>query len=124
VQKEDILLELQSLPERVLRAEQDYLKALSYLEESRLALTAKTNELFYQGTIQGKNEQAREAELWPHTHELRRLVLKAKLAAEQAKSELTYVRNKLDNTRLIAQMVLHAPPSAASYDNWAAGPMD
>lgn len=54
----------------------------------------------------------------------RRLVLKAKLAAEQAKSELTYVRNKLDNTRLIAQMVLHAPPSSASYDNWAAGPMD
>jgi hypothetical protein len=124
VEREELLLELQALPEKVLQAEQAYVKALSYLEDTRLALNAKTNELLLDGTIQGRNEQTREAELWPHTYELRRLTLKAKLAVEQTRSELSYVKNQLETMKLIAQLLLQAPQPEPAYVNWSEGPMD
>ncbi|MCR8632686.1 MULTISPECIES: hypothetical protein [Paenibacillus] len=97
---------LQALPEQLKEVEYDYYGALSRLEDTKLALHAKECELFSQGLITGKNEQMRDAEIWQHSHELRRALLKAKMAVDQTKVEYDYMKNKLENTQLIARLLL------------------
>lgn len=102
----EVLLLLQQLPEELREAEASYYSALSRLEDVKMALHAKECDLFSQGLITGKNEQAREAEIWQHTHELQHAVLKARMHADQCRVEYDYLHNKLDNTQLIAQLLL------------------
>jgi hypothetical protein len=102
----EVLEQLKILPEQLRQAEWDYYDALSRLEDAKLALHAKECELFSRGVIKGKNEQMRDAEIWQHTHELRRLLLRAKTAVDQTKTEYDYVKNRQDNTQLIAQLLL------------------
>ncbi|MFH5181383.1 hypothetical protein ACHHV8_01300 [Paenibacillus sp. TAB 01] len=102
----EVLLLLQQLPEELREAEASYYSALGRLEDAKLALRAKECELFSLGLITGKNEQAREAEIWQHTYELQRTVLRARMHADQCKVEYDYLHNRLDNTQLIAQLLL------------------
>ncbi|MDF2958408.1 MAG: hypothetical protein K0S39_143 [Paenibacillus sp.] len=102
----EVLELLQVLPEQLKEAEADYYAALSRLEDTKLALHAKECELFSLGLITGKNEQMRDAEIWQHSHELRRALLKAKMAVDQTKVEFDYMKNKMDNTQLIARLLL------------------
>ncbi|UUZ80603.1 hypothetical protein LJK88_38045 [Paenibacillus sp. P26] len=114
MRKEELVKELKTLPDRIQQAERDYLQAAARLEEAKMALYGKQCELVGRGLIQGKNEQIREAELWPHTYELRRLVLKAKTAADECKSEFHYLRNQWESTRLIAQSAPKRSTGAAT----------
>ncbi|MFE5323493.1 hypothetical protein ACFQ88_32905 [Paenibacillus sp. NPDC056579] len=104
--KEEVLLLLQQLPEQLKEAETGYYQALSRLEDTKLALHAKECELFSHGLITGKNEQARDAEIWQHTHELRRMLAKTKMTVDQYRVDYDYAKNKLENTQLIAQLLL------------------
>ena len=104
--KEEVLLLLQQLPEQLRDAEADYYDSLSRLEDAKLALHAKECELFSLGLVTGRNEQARDAEIWQHTHELRRVLTKAKVAVDQSRVDYDYLKNKLENTQLIAQLLL------------------
>ncbi|TDF94038.1 hypothetical protein [Paenibacillus piri] len=105
--KTEVLELLQSLPEQLKEAESGYYAAVSRLEDAKLALHAKECELFSLGRITGKNEQMRDAELWQHSHELRRALIKAKMAVDQTKVDYDYLKNKLDNTQLIARLLLN-----------------
>ncbi|PZE20723.1 hypothetical protein [Paenibacillus xerothermodurans] len=102
----EVFAQLQRLPEQLREAELAYYGALGRLEDAKLALHAKECELFNLGIIKGKNEQIRDAEVWQHTHELKRMVIKAKLEVDQTKSEYHYLKNKQDNVQLIAQLLL------------------
>lgn len=104
--KTEVLEQLRILPELLKDAEQDYYAALGRLEDTKLALHAKECELFSLGLITGKNEQMRDAEIWQHSHELRRALLKAKMAVDQTKVEYNYMKNKLDNAQLVARLLL------------------
>ncbi|MCS7464168.1 hypothetical protein N0M98_29120 [Paenibacillus doosanensis] len=104
--KEEVLQQLQQLPEQLKEAEADYYAALSRLEDAKLALRAKECELFSQGLISGRNEQARDAEIWQHTHELQRTLTRAKVAVDQYRVDYDYLKNKLDNAQLMAQLLL------------------
>ncbi|OXM83727.1 hypothetical protein [Paenibacillus rigui] len=102
----EVLQQLEQLPVQLREAGSSYYSALGRLEDAKMALRGKECELFSQGLITGKNEQAREAEVWQHTHELQRTVLRARMAADQSKVEYDYLHNRLDTIQLIAQLLL------------------
>ncbi|WP_248924712.1 hypothetical protein [Paenibacillus hamazuiensis] len=104
--KNELLRELQLLPERLRQAEETYYKAVADLENAKFSLQVKKSQLFHSGMIGGKNEQQRDAEVWQHTHELQHLVLKYKLDVDRHKVECDYWSNKLQNVRLVVELIL------------------
>jgi hypothetical protein len=101
----DVIRELQMLPELVKRAELNYLNSLNTVNELKKILLEKESELINSGKINMKNEQTREAGLWPHTKELHQKLLRADLEKDKLKVEYYYQKHRLESMQLIAQMV-------------------
>lgn len=103
--RETLLEELQVTPVTLHKAERLYYDALSHVAELKEKLTALECELYASGTVTGKNEAARLAELWPHTGPLHAEIRQAENAADRLKSEVYFLRRKLENMQLMAKLL-------------------
>ncbi|MCD1257993.1 hypothetical protein B5M42_003940 [Paenibacillus athensensis] len=103
--RSEVILELQLLPELVKQAESAYSDAVADLAWAKHRLAGRECEIMNEGRITGKNEQQRQAELWPHTEELQQEVLKLETALDKAKVEFHFYKRKLDNCQIIARLM-------------------
>lgn len=103
--RETLIDELQIIPELLRQAERRYYEALARVAETKERLTSLECELYAAGTVNGKNEAARLAELWPHTGPLHAAVRQAESDADRLKSEVYFLRRKLDNLQLMARLL-------------------
>lgn len=103
--RETLLEELQVVPELLRKAERQYYDALSHVAELKEKLTSTECELYASGTITGKNEAARLAEMWPQTGAFHTEIRQAENAADRLKSEVYFLRRKLDNAQLMAKLL-------------------
>ncbi|WP_199614873.1 hypothetical protein [Paenibacillus alkalitolerans] len=104
--RETLLEELQVTPELLRKAERRYYEALARIAELKERLTALECELYSSGTVSGKNEAVRLAELWPHTGPLHSAVREAESESDRLKSEVFYLRRKLDNLQLMTKLLV------------------
>jgi|GEM_PF-3168504 len=103
--RSDVILELQLMPELLKQAEIGYTDAVADLAWAKHRLLGKECEAMNEGRVNGKNEQLRQAELWPHTGELQQEVLRLEAALDQAKVEFHFYKRKLDNLQIIARLM-------------------
>lgn len=102
---ETLLEELQVTPVLLHKAERLYYESLSHVAELKEKLTALECELYAAGTVTGKNEAARLAELWPHTGSLHAEIRQAENASDRLKSEVYFLRRRLDSIQLMAKLL-------------------
>lgn len=104
--KADVVRELQVLPELLKRAEMNYSNALNTKSEIKLSLAEKESDLIRAGKINMKNEQTRQADLFPHLEALQKMMLRVDSDADRLKVEYHYLKNKLESIQLIAKLYL------------------
>ncbi|CAN7451349.1 hypothetical protein [Paenibacillus qinlingensis] len=103
--RSDVILELQLVPELLKQAEAIYVDAVSELNWAKHMLLTKEYEVIGEGLVTGKNELQRQAELWPHTKELQKQVLQMEDAVEHTKVEFHFYKRKLENLQIIAKLM-------------------
>lgn len=103
--RSDVILELQLVPELLKQAEAIYTDAVTELAWAKHRLLAKECEVIGEGLVNGKNEQQRQAEMWPHTKDLQEQVLRVEAAVEHAKVEFHFYKRKLENLQTIAKLM-------------------
>ena len=103
--RSDVILELQLVPELLKQAEAMYVDALSELNWAKHMLLSKEYEVISDGHFTGKKELERQAEMWPYTKDLQKQVLQLEDAVEHAKVELHFYKRKLENLQIIAKLV-------------------
>lgn len=103
--RETLIDELQAMPELLRKAEKQYYGSLQRIAEKKERLTATECDMLSSGAITGKNESARQAELWPVTGPLLADIREAETESDRLKLEVFYLRRKLDNLRVMAQLL-------------------
>lgn len=103
---QSLIQEIRMLTNMLKTAEERYYNAIRKLKETNQNLLDKECDLFNSGKVKGRNEQTRNAELWPHTKDLQKSVLKEEAEVDEAKVEYHYVKRKLENTQLVLQLLV------------------
>ncbi|KQX64663.1 hypothetical protein QFZ77_005385 [Paenibacillus sp. V4I3] len=103
--RSDVILELQLVPELLKQAEAIYVDAVSELAWAKHQLLAKECEVIGDGMVTGKNELHRQAEMWPYTKDLQQQVLRMEDAVEHTKVEFHFYKRKLENLQIIAKLM-------------------
>ncbi|TXK85805.1 hypothetical protein [Paenibacillus sp. N3.4] len=103
--RSDVILELQLVPELVKQAEVIFVDAVSELAWAKHRLLSKECEVISEGLVTGKNDLHRQAEMWPYTRELQQQVLLMEDAVEHAKVEFHFYKRKLENLQTIAKLM-------------------
>ncbi|UJF35202.1 hypothetical protein [Paenibacillus hexagrammi] len=103
--RSEVILELQLVPELLKQAEAIYADAVTELAWAKHELLSKECEVIGEGLVSGKNEQQRQAEMWPYTKELQKKVLQVEAALEQTKVEYHFYKRKLENLQTIARLM-------------------
>ncbi|OAS13590.1 hypothetical protein [Paenibacillus oryzisoli] len=103
--RSDVILELQLVPELLKQAEAIYVDAVSELNWAKHMLLTKEYEVIGEGHVTGKNELQRQAELWPYTKDLQKQVLQMEDAVEHTKVEFHFYKRKLENLQIIAKLM-------------------
>lgn len=100
----DLLKESRDLIYKLKESERAYFNAVKQLSEARHVLLEKQCEVYNDGKVKGKNDLTRNAELWPHTKELQKQVLKAEADVDDAKAAMYFYRRSLDTIHLALQL--------------------
>ncbi|MFD0697270.1 hypothetical protein ACFQZT_24650 [Paenibacillus sp. GCM10027628] len=103
--RSDVILELQLVPELLKQAEAIYVDAVNDLALAKHQLLAKECEIIGEGLVTGKNELQRQAELWLYTKELQQQVLRMEATVEHTKVEFHFYKRKLENLQTIAKLM-------------------
>jgi hypothetical protein len=103
--RSDVILELQLVPELLKQAEAIYVDAVTDLAWAKHQLLSKECEVIGDGLVTGKNELQRQAEMWPHTKDLQERVLRMEASVEHTKVEFHFYKRKLENLQTIAKLM-------------------
>lgn len=103
--RSDVILELQLLPELLKQAEAIYGDAVSELSWAKHELLSKECDVINEGLVIGKNDQLRQAEVWPYTKELQQQVLRAEALVDSTRIEFHFYKRKLENLQTIAKLM-------------------
>lgn len=103
--RSDVILELQLVPELLKQAETIYVDAVTELSWAKHQLLAKECEIMNEGLVNGRNEQQRQAELWPYTKQLQEKVLRMEASVDHARVEFHFYKRKLENLQTVAKLM-------------------
>ncbi len=101
--RSDVILELQMVPELLKQAEKIYVDAVNELSWAKHQLLSKECEVINEGLVNGKSEQ--QAEMWPYTQHLQQQVVRAEAMVDKARIEFHFYKRKLDNLQIIAKLI-------------------
>ncbi|MEW9697918.1 hypothetical protein [Paenibacillus sp. SI8] len=103
--RSDVILELQLVPELLKQAEAIYVDAVNELAWAKHQLLSKECEVIGDGLVTGKNDMYRQAEMWPYTKDLQQQVLRMEASVEHSKVEFHFYKRKLENLQTIAKLM-------------------
>ncbi|NEW05359.1 hypothetical protein GK047_04925 [Paenibacillus sp. SYP-B3998] len=103
--RSDVILELQLVPELLKQAEAIYVDAVTELAWAKHQLLSKEYEVIGDGLVTGKNDLQRQAEIWPYTKDLQQQVLRMEASVEHTKIEFHFYKRKLENLQTIAKLM-------------------
>lgn len=93
--KEELIKELEIMPAAIFCKAEELIEKEDALARAKKALRDKEASLLLNGTINGKNEEIRKAQLYLATSEEHAQVNKAEIELERARAELTFQRDRL-----------------------------
>jgi hypothetical protein len=103
--RSDVILELQLLPELLKQAEAIHVDAVTELSWAKHELLSKECDVINEGVVTGRNNQLRQAEMWPHTRDLQQQVLRAEALVDKTRIEFHFYKRKLENLQTIAKLM-------------------
>ena len=101
--RESLLKGLIQLPSQIFKEESKYYEALSKVKEAKFKLASLESDLFHEGTINGPNEMARQAQIIFHTKDAQLELIKAEFLADQAKAMWNQRKTELESLKLVLE---------------------